>query len=141
MASQGFCFRKRQEEKMINLILILLLLCFCFTYIKYRIISNWIILPAIILGAIVTKHYFWPLILFGLTAFDYWLGFMRGGDVKLFSMIGSFIGGYAVIALLLSIFLIRWYIGYFKKWNIKIKNGLPMSPFALLSTLIILWIR
>jgi Flp pilus assembly protein protease CpaA len=122
-----------------NIILIILSLWIAYLDFTLKIIPNWIVIPGIILGFIIGQHYFWCAIMFGIVAVEYSLGFMAGGDVKLFSMFGAFLGAKALFIFLLTLLFMRWFVGINRKFKIVNLDKMPVAPFALVSSLFCMW--
>lgn len=121
---------------MTTYIFLLLMAFFCFTDIKYYKISNWIVLPAIILGAILTGNWLSAVIMFLLGALLYNQEKLCGGDVKLMAMCGAFLGVWALPAFIFS----RCFVWLYR--IIKKETGmLPYAPFISISCVPFLWIR
>jgi Flp pilus assembly protein protease CpaA len=118
-----------------NYILFFLLLFIAYSDFERKIIPNWIVIPGIVAGLIVGQHYFWCAIMFGIVAIEYGLGLMAGGDVKLFSMIGAFLGIKALFVFLLTLLLMRWCVSINRKFRIADFAKIPVAPFALVSSL------
>jgi Flp pilus assembly protein protease CpaA len=118
-----------------NYILFFLLLFIAYSDFERKIIPNWIVSPGIIVGLIIGQHYLWCAIMFGIVAIEYRLGLMGGGDVKLFSMIGAFLGIKALFVFLLTLLLMRWCVSINCKFRILDFAKIPVAPFALVSSL------
>ena len=122
-----------------NTVLIILSLWMAYLDFTMKIIPNWIVIPAIIAGLIIGQHYFWCAIMFGILAVEYGLGMMAGGDVKLFSMFGAFLGVKALFVFLLTLLFMRWFIGINRKYRIVKIDKIPVAPFAMVSSLFFMW--
>ena len=126
----------------------LLLVIAILDYVNKR-IENFIILPAIIIGLLLTKNWQAVLVMLGLSAsiFGYhwkcskcgfeekhWtpFSFWRGGDVKLMCFVGAFLGMKAIIIFLLTLLLIYLYRFIFKRLQ-----TLPVSPFSFVAVLLL----
>ena len=115
-------------------------------------IDNVTILPAIALGCFITGNWQWAGAMFligaGLFGFS-WdcpkCGFQerhvhkfsihRGGDVKLFAMMGAFMGPWA---------LPTCFVGYgllfaYRKLNNVFFQGLPVTPFMCAASVLFIW--
>lgn len=133
---------------MITILFLALLAVLAIGDITDRIIPNWIVLPAIIIGCYLTKNIVPALImlLIGIALYGFkWkcpkcgyteehktpFSFWRGGDVKLITMTGAFMGMLAMpifIVSIISVFLYR----RFK----DSRGGLAYAPFLLVSSLV-----
>jgi Flp pilus assembly protein protease CpaA len=93
-------------------------------------IPNLIVLPAIIIGCFLTDNWLWALVTFILASGLYKKRFWRGGDVKLITMVASFLGLVA-----LPIFGATWSL--IKLFRIVGDNyqPLPVAPFMFLATI------
>lgn len=132
----------------ITTLFIALMIIFTISDLTDRTIPNWVVLPAIVIGCFLTKNLVPALImlLIGIALFGFeWkcpscghtekhktpLSFWRGGDVKLITMTGAFMGALALpitISSIMGVYLYR-----------RIKNthgGLPYAPFLLVSSAI-----
>ena len=109
---------------------ILLMAFFCLTDIMYYTIPNWVVLPAIILGAIFTGHWIPVIVMFLLGAYLFKQEKLCGGDVKLMAMCGAFLGVWALPAFILS----RCFVWFYR--IIKKETGmLPFCPFLGLASI------
>ena len=129
----GNLLAKYWVSGMVKIIFLLIGLILIITDTKFYLISNWIVLPAIILGVILARHYYWPMILFSIGAVLFKYKFWRGGDVKLISMLGAFLGHKAILILGISLALLLIYR--------KIRNDnrpIPYAPFAIGASLLFL---
>jgi Flp pilus assembly protein protease CpaA len=115
---------------MIPLIFLILMLIFCVTDLKYMHISNWIVLPAIVLGIYLTKNWLPALVMFSIGAMLFNKNLFAGGDVKLITMAGAFLGWWALLAFLLSKFLVF----YFRARHNE-QGALPYAPFLFIGSL------
>jgi len=121
---------------MIIALFIALMGYFCLTDIKHYTISNWIILPAIIIGCILTGFWLETIIMFILGALLFNREKLGGGDVKLMALTGAFLGLMALPAFILS----RCFVWFYR--IIKKENGiLPYAPFISMGCIPFLWIR
>ncbi len=112
------------------LIFILLMAIFCFTDIKYFIIPNWIVLPAIILGCMLTGNWLFMSGMFIVGAIMFERKLLAGGDVKLITMSGAFLGIYGLSILILAGILV-WAYRIYK----QDKGPLPYAPFVGLASI------
>lgn len=112
--------------------LLLILLCFAVLDIRYKKIPNIAVIPAIVLGIVLTGYWLPALVMFILTTLIYIRYYWHGGDVKLFTMLGAFIGGYALIVLVSTLVLI-----YLFRIIRDYKLALPVAPFVFVSTVVI----
>lgn len=111
---------------------ILLMLFFCFTDIKYYYIPNIVILPAILLGCVLSGNWLAALIMAILGVYLYNQKVFCGGDVKLLILAGAFIGGWALPAFILSRIAIWLYR------EIRNHHGvLPYAPFWAIGCIIV----
>jgi len=109
---------------MTTYIFILLMAFFCFTDIMYYKIHNWVVLPATLIGVILTGNWIPAIIMFLVGALLYNKERLLGGDVKLMAMCGAFLGVWALPAFILS----RVFIWLYR--TIKKETGmLPYAPF------------
>ena len=114
---------------MIIFLFILLMLYFCVTDLKYFRISNWVVLPAIALGIYLTGNWLPALVMFSLGAILFNNKQFAGGDVKLLTMVGVFLGWYALLVYILSALFIR----YFRARGNY--GALPYAPFLFVASL------
>lgn len=112
------------------IILLLILLCFAILDIRTRMIPNIVVLPAIALGIYLTGHWLGALMMFFLGALIYSKNIWRGGDVKLLTMVGAFIGLPAVFVLI-GTFILIYLFRFFRDYHL----ALPVAPFVLIATL------
>ncbi len=108
---------------------IALMLFFSFTDIKYYHISNWVILPAIFIGTIITGNWLSALIMFLLGAYLFKQEKLCGGDVKLMALVGAFIGVWGLPVFILS----RCAVWLYRIWR-KETGILPYAPFIFLAS-------
>ena len=129
---------------MIIFVLMSFLLILTYTDIREYRIPNVIVLPAIAFGVFVTGQ-----ILEAMTAFIFMALICRSdkkpkylprgfisfceGDIKLFTMIASFIGWMFLPALLTTILSVKFYRFLFNH-----RLGLPIAPFACVSTIFLI---
>jgi len=133
---------------MITTLFIVLMIIFTISDLTDRTIPNWVVLPAIVIGCFLTKNLVPALImlLIGIALFGFeWkcpscghtekhktpLSFWRGGDVKLITMTGAFMGTIALPMVILSIIGV-----YLYRICRNITGGLPYAPFLLASSLL-----
>jgi len=109
---------------MTTYIFILLMAFFCFTDILYYVIPNWVVLPAIIVGGILTGNWIPAIIMFSIGTVLFKKEKMAGGDVKLMAMTGAFLGMWALPAFILARIL-GWLYRIIKNYN----GMLPFAPF------------
>ncbi len=139
---------------MIIWIFIILMLIFCITDIKYFHISNWIVLPAILLGLYFTNFWWQTLITGGIGAMFFYqeticpycgkvaeviktpLSCFAGGDVKLMLMASAFLGYKAI-----GIFIVSRLLVWIYKKVIRPSGGIAYAPFFTMACLPFLWIR
>ena len=115
---------------MTAIIFMMIMILLVITDYLYWHIPNFIVLPAIILGCLLTKNWLPATIMFALGACLYNKKYWRGGDVKLITMVASFLGWMA-----LAIFGATWTL--IKLFRIARDNyqPLPVAPFMFLATL------
>ena len=125
-------------------ILATLLLIFAYTDIKYLRIPKFIVFSAIIAGVVLTGYFIETITAFVLMSIlcqsnlkpQYVpKGFIRfaEGDIKLFTMVASFIGWMFIPSFLATLLSIRIYRFLFNR-----RHGLPVAPFACVSTIFII---
>lgn len=102
--------------------------------IKKFLIPNWIVLPAIAIGIYLTGNWHWALLMFSIGAVFYRYKYWAGGDVKMLSMVGAFLGIKTLY--ILGIFIIIVNI-------IKIRKAkaepIALAPYLFASSLIFIW--
>lgn len=103
---------------------LIILLCFAILDLKTRRIPNIAVISAIMAGIYLTGNWFPALIMFSLTAYLYHHKFWRGGDVKLFTLIGAFLGFSGIYIMLMTIGLI-----YLFRFLRDYRLALPVAPF------------
>ena len=98
---------------------------------KYRLLPNWIVLPAIVIALAVYKAFFPALVMFGIMAIVYQRNVWAGGDVKLAVMVSAFLGWSAFLIVGLTFLLIRSWrkLGHY--------SALPVAPFMFASVIIV----
>ncbi len=114
------------------MIFIALMIFFCITDIRYYKIPNVVVLPAILLGCILTGHWLPALIMLIVGAYLYEKEIFCGGDVKLLMLAGAFMGWLALPAFILSRLFILSY--RYLKQN---QEMLPYAPFWALGCIIV----
>lgn len=124
---------------MTNTLLFILSLWIAYFDFVAKVIPNWIVIPGIVAGLILGGHYFWCAFMFAILAVEYSLGMMGGGDVKLFSMFGAFLGIKALFVFLLTLLFMRWFVGINRKYKMVRIGKMPVAPFALASYLFFMW--
>lgn len=117
-------------------IFILLMAFFCFTDYIYYTIPNWAVLPAIVLGGVLTGNWMAAGIMFLLGVLLYNKEKLCGGDVKLMAMCGAFLGIWALPAFIIS----RYFVWLYRIVK-KEKGILPYAPFISVSCIPFLWIK
>jgi Flp pilus assembly protein protease CpaA len=111
------------------------MLFLCFTDIVYYTIPNWVVLPAIIVGGILTGYWLPAIIMFGIGALLFNRNKLCGGDVKLMAMAGAFLGVKGLFAFILS----RIFVWLYR--IIKKETGmLPYAPFIAGASLLFIWL-
>lgn len=108
----------------------LLILVLCYTDIRYLTIPNIIVLPAIALGGLLTGNWLMATVMFLVGVLLYRRGKVYGGDVKLLTMVGVFLGLWAIPTFILAkifIFIVRKLMNY--------DGVLPYAPFVTLASL------
>jgi len=112
------------------------MLVLCITDIKWLVIPNVIVIPAIAWGLILTRHWLPALVIFGIAVIFYQRKTICGGDVKLLAMVGAFLGWWVLPIFVLTGICIAVYR------RIKIEFGiLPYTPFLGLVSIPFIWIR
>ena len=119
---------------LIRILFALLLLYFATTDMDRFIIPNFVILPAIIIGCILTGYWLPALAMFILGACFFEKEIFRGGDVKLMTLVGAFIGLNSVWAFTLSLIVLVAYRHIKRDWL-----PLPYAPFIAFSCLFFMW--
>ena len=133
---------------MITIFFFVLMAVFTISDVSDRYIPNYVVLPAIIVGCYLTKNIVPALImlLIGVALYGFkWkcpecgyveehktpFSFWRGGDVKLITMTGAFMGILAIPIFIISV------IGVFLYRHFKdSRGGLAYAPFLLISSLV-----
>lgn len=107
------------------IMLILAITDYCYWY-----IPNWLVLPAIVAGCLITGNWLPAIIVFTLGACLYNKKYWRGGDVKLITMVAAFLGWMA-----LAVFGATWAL--IKLFRLVRDNyqPLPIAPFMFLVTI------
>lgn len=118
---------------------------------KWYELPNWLILP-LVAGAIAfTGQWQWALVMFGIGAglfgfkwecskcghteqHNHALSLHRGGDVKLFALIGALAGWKAI-----PICIVGYLILFLYRSIRYIHSGLPVTPFMFLPFAILIW--
>ncbi len=108
----------------------ILMTLLCITDISYYFIPNWIVLPGIFLGIILTGHWDAALVMFFVGALFFSKNKLCGGDVKLLAMLGAFIGMKAIFAFILAKGLI-----YIYRRIMNTQGMLPYTPFLGLASI------
>ena len=113
-----------------NIVFILIMVVLSITDLSDNIIPNWIIYPAIITGCIMTHYWVWAIVMFGVgllfhkdCVIKIGQDKISDGDVKLFSLMGAFLGLGSLIVLVLSYLI---FIAYKKCTHIK--DMIPLAP-------------
>lgn len=112
--------------------LLAILFCFALMDIHSQKIRNIAVIPAIVAGIYLTGNWLWALIMFLISAVDFKFQLTIGGDVKLITMLGAFLGFLAIPSLFLAMVFVRWY----RRITHKDYENLPYAPFIFLGTLI-----
>ena len=113
-----------------TLALLAILLCFAILDIRTRMIPNIVVLPTIALGIYLTGNWLGALMMFFLGALLYSKNIWRGGDVKLLTMVGAFIGLPAVFVLI-GTFALIYLFRIFRDYHL----ALPVAPFMFVATI------
>jgi len=92
--------------------------------IKYYYIPNAIVLPAILVGGLLTGNWIMAVVMFLVGVLFYNRKKICGGDVKLLAMVGAFLGIWALPAFLLSKLMIHIF-RVIDDYN----DVLPYTPF------------
>jgi len=98
---------------------------------KFRHLPNLIVLPATIGAVIAFKTGWFALSAFCLASLIYSKGFWCGGDVKLATMVAAFLGFWGVLAIPVTIVLIKLYR------KIRDYYPLPVVPFFIVATIVV----
>src|SRR3990167_6659970 len=117
-------------------ILIGVLLILVYTDIREYRIPNAIVFPAILIGCLLTGFWLQTLLAFLLLAIATKYGTLirwAGGDVKIIAMVASYVGWMFLPVCILTELLVRLY-----RFSFNNKMGLPMAPFACLSTVLVI---
>jgi leader peptidase (prepilin peptidase) / N-methyltransferase len=118
------------------IIFFIFMLILCYTDMKHLTISNWVVLPAIIIGVAMTGYWLTALIMGWIGIWLYKRERICGGDVKLLAMLGAFLSWKAFFVFALS----RGLVYLYRK--IKNYNGLlPYTPFVAGACVLLLWIK
>lgn len=113
-------------------LLLSLLLFFTITDIRWFFIPNLIVLPFILIGGFLTNNWLWGGVLFLIGAFMFNRKKWHGGDVKLITLAGVFIGGWAMVMMVVTMVLIRLYRIMMNKRD----ERLPVAPFLFISSIL-----
>lgn len=114
-----------------TLYFLIILFLFAILDIHIRMIPNIAVLPAIAVGIYLTGNWLPALIMFSLGAFIYSKEIWRGGDVKLLTMIGAFIGYPAIAVLIVTFALIKLF-----RTLRDYRLALPVVPFMFVATIV-----
>ena len=121
-----------------NLVFLIIMAVLSITDLSDNIIPNWIIYPAIVVGCIMTHYWIWALLMFGIGLLlhkDCVIGILpdkiSDGDVKLFSLLGAFLGIGSLIVLVLSYLI---FIAY-KRFT-HIKDMIPLAPILTVASIV-----
>jgi len=98
--------------------------------IEYYYIPNAIVLPAILVGGLLTGNWIMAVVMFLVGVLFYNCKKICGGDVKLLAMVGAFLGVWALPAFLLSKLLIR-IVRDARDYD----GALPYTPFISVASL------
>jgi len=118
-----------------SLVYILILIVLAIIDCKRLIIPNLVVIPMILVGVLFTGHWDYALIMFLIGALMFSRDLFCGGDVKLMSMVGAFMGPYSFLILFLAFALT---ISYHKYKLVDMPQ--PFTPFVLLPSLLFLWV-
>ncbi len=94
-------------------------------------VPNIAVIPAIGVGIYLTGNWLPALIMFCLGALIYSKEVWRGGDVKLLTMIGAFLGYPALLVLIVTFSLIKLF-----RLLRDYRLALPVAPFVFVSTIV-----
>ena len=104
---------------------------------KRMIIPNIIVLPAIAIGIYLTGNWQAALLIFMVGVFMYNFNNSKnlwaGGDVKLMTMIGAFLGFYVIPIIALTFGFIKIY-----RWRMKIVTPIAVAPLSFFVSLLFL---
>jgi prepilin signal peptidase PulO-like enzyme (type II secretory pathway) len=121
-----------------NIVFILIMAVLSITDLNDNIIPNWIIYPAILIGCLMTHYWLWALVMFMVGILfhkDFIIKIgndkISDGDVKLFSLLGAFLGIGSLIVLVLSYLLFLAY----KKFT-QIKDMIPLAPILTVASIV-----
>lgn len=118
---------------MIIILFLLITILLTITDIKSYWIPNIVVIPAIIWGMILTGSWVWALVLFIIGAWFFKKKKLAGGDVKLMTMCGAFLGWIAIPVFILS----RLFIWGYRNRTFY-NHSLPFAPFVLVSSCVII---
>ena len=99
---------------------------------KTHVIPNVIVVPAVLIGAILTHNWGWAVMLFIWGAYLFAKGVIMGGDVKLLAMVGAFLGPIGAGAVFLS-FIVSAFLHV-----IKARMVLPFAPVVYTVSLVLM---
>lgn len=115
---------------MTAIIFMIIMLILAITDYLYWHIPNYIVLPAIAVGCLITGNWLPAITVFAIGAHLYKNKYWRGGDVKLITMVAAFLGWMS-----LAIFGATWAL--IKLFRLVRDNyqPLPVAPFMFLVTI------
>lgn len=120
---------------------------------KWYVLPNWLILPLIAICVALTGNWQWALIMFGIGAglfgfkwqcpscghtesINHGFSLHRGGDVKLFALIGAMVGWKAI-----PICIIGYVILFLYRTLTYTQTGLPVTPFMFIPFALLIWFK
>jgi hypothetical protein len=120
-------------------IFLIVMLITTFTDIKYRLVFNWLLYPAIFMVLCLTFNWIDVFVCFFVVAALIKSGFLKwfecGGDVKVMMFVAACFGWIFVPVLLLTRFLV---ILYRRIYKLNAWYKLPVTPFAFTASVITL---